>query len=202
MMKKLLILLTLLLPACHPRQSGAMFFWPGSLESLTSAAHITRDNAENFESAARQAADEERPGAERLLRALAHAERIQETGYVRAIRRMGGSYAPPERVEVKVRTTRKNLERMLVRLQESRLRDCEAIDVVLKEGNRYVARLLIRNAAATNRCLHAVERYLRQGERSAPAYWVCPQCGYLCDDLHRDPYCPQCLTDGRRFLRF
>ncbi len=201
-MKKLLILLVALLPACHPRQSGALFFWPRSLESLTAAAHITRDNAENFESAARQAAAEERPGAERLLRALAHAERIQETGYVRAIRRMGGSYAPPEQVLVKVRSTRRNMERILAHLQESRLQGYQTIDDVLKEGNRYVARLLIRNAAATNRCMHAVERYMRQGERAASAYWVCPQCGYLCDDGHRDPYCPQCLTDGRRFLRF
>lgn len=202
MMKKFLIFLMLLLSSCRPRQTGAMFFWPRSLENLNAAAHITRDNAENFESAARQAAAEERPGAERLLRALAHSERIQETGYVRAIRRLGGDYIPPDTVEIRIRSTRRNLEQLLTRLQENRLQGYRAIDEVLEEGNRYVARLLIRNAAATNRSLHAVERYLRQGERYAPAYWVCPQCGYLCDDRHRDPYCPQCLTDGRRFLRF
>lgn len=201
-MKRLILFFALTLSACHPRQKGAQLFWPRSLETLTAAAHTTRDNAENFESAARQAAAEERQGAERLLRALAHAERIQETGYVRAIRRLGGSYTPPATVEVTIRSTRKSMEQILMRLQENRLRGYESIDGVLKEGNRYVARLLIRNAAATNRGMLAMEGYLRQGERAAPAYWVCPQCGYLCDDRHRDPYCPQCMTDGHRFQRF
>lgn len=202
-MRTLFAFLLLSLAACRPHGGGALFFWPRSLAALDDAVYATRLHAENFDAAARQAASEELPGAERLFRALAHTERIQELGYIRAIRRLGGEYAPPARVVVRVRTTRRSMQQALETLRREYLQRAEAIGGALEEGNRYAARLLIRSAAAGNRSCRAVESYLLQrGDRETPVYLVCPHCGYLCDDRHSDPYCPQCQTDGRRFLRF
>ncbi len=202
-MRILFVVLLLSFASCRPRGGGALLFWPRSLAALDDAAYTTRLHAENFDAAARQAASEDLPGAERLFRALAHTERIQELCYVQAIRRLGGDYTPPARVVVRILTARRSMQRALDVLQQEDGERSETIGRVLEEGNRYAARLLIRNAAAGNRSRRAVESYLLQrGDRETPVYLVCPRCGYLCDDLHCDPYCPQCHTDGRRFLRF
>jgi len=200
-MKIFLILLVSALCACNPPHDTVRMFWPESLASLDEATRRCRASAENLEAAARQAEQEDLPGAERLLRALARAERIQERSCVEAIRRLGGRYTPPARIVVRIRTTRDNLEQLLLSLRDDRT-PAGTIDRAIEEGNRYAARLLIRSAAAENRRLRLVESYLQRGERNTSAYWVCPRCGYLCDEGHRDPYCPQCQTSGERFLRF
>ena len=200
-MKNLLILFVLLACVCHPPHREARMLWPESLAGLDEAARRCRISAGKLEAAARQAGREDLPGAERLLRALAQAERIQERSCVEAIRRLGGRYTPPTRIVVRIRTTRDNIERLRLSLRDDRT-PTRAIDRAIAEGNRYAARLLIRSAAAENRRLRFVESYLQRGEQLTSAYWVCPRCGYLCDDRHRDPYCPQCQTSGRRFLPF
>ncbi len=202
-MRILLVVLLLSFGACRTGGGGVLLFWPRSLAALDDAAYATRVHAENFDAAARQAASEDLPGAERLFRAMAHAERIQELGYVQAIRRLGGDYSPPARVVVRILTARRSMLRALDVLQQEDDEHSETIAGVLDEGNRYAARLLIRSAAAGNRSRRAVESYLQQeGDLETPVYLVCPRCGYLCDDRHSDPYCPQCHTDSRRFLRF
>ena len=74
--------------------------WAGVLSDLDACSrrkHVKSAQYDHFAGIARQ---EREHDAERLFRAMAHAERLQEYNCANAIVRLGGRYAPPERVTV------------------------------------------------------------------------------------------------------
>ena len=70
--------------------------WAGVLSDLDACSrrkHVKSAQYDHFAGIARQ---EREHDAERLFRAMAHAERLQEYNCANAIVRLGGRYAPPE----------------------------------------------------------------------------------------------------------
>lgn len=59
------------------------------------------------------AADEKRHTAERLFRAMAFSERLQENNCATAILRLGGHYTPPGKIVIFGGTTDGNIERSI-----------------------------------------------------------------------------------------
>ncbi len=152
-------------------------------------------------------ADSERePRAAELFRAMALSERVQEQHAAALIGKLGGRYRPPQRIMIFRGTTAGNLRRSLANerrsadsLQHSR------IDRHVRIGNRLCAEALIWAAAADLRhrmlleaCCEACEKPHDEDNR----YCVCPRCGNLYETTACDCYCPHCLTDSRRFIRF
>ena len=87
--------------------------WAGVLSDLDACSrrkHVKSAQYDHFAGIARQ---EREHDAERLFRAMAHAERLQEYNCANAIVRLGGRYAPPERVTVFHGTTDDNLRRSI-----------------------------------------------------------------------------------------
>ncbi len=190
--------LLLLLAGCRREEPGVLR-WRESIEQLNEGAQWGFCRAALYEAAATRAAVEQLPGAERLFRALACSERIQERHCIEAIDRLGGGYTPPYRPKLFIHATEHNLQTLLYTPHPYGLVEIER---VAAEGNRYAERLMVRHVASCNRCLRAVEYYLRSGEPEAPHYAICPRCGYLTDDRYPDPCCPQCGESSRRFRRF
>ena len=174
-----------------------------SLRQLDAGALSSSEGAEQYGRAARQAADEGWIGAERLFRALSYSEQVHELRFVEAILQLGGEYRPPRSLYVRVKSTEENLREAMrpTRLRHS-LERVEGIDRVIQEGNRYAARLLIRYAAADNRRLRILSSYRLVQEPEPQHYLVCPRCGYLCEELFLDPFCPQCYLNSAYFKRF
>lgn len=167
-----------------------------------------------------EVADRERePRAAELFRAMALSERVQEQHGADVIGLLGGHYRPPQRIMIFRGTTAGNLRRSLAHerrsadsLQRSR------IERHLRLGNRRCAEALIWAAAADLRhrilleaCCEACDerteaRTGRTGRTDGPDeavhYSVCPRCGNLYETSACDCYCPHCLTDSRRFIRF
>uniref|UniRef100_UPI0040575B44 rubrerythrin family protein n=1 Tax=Alistipes sp. TaxID=1872444 RepID=UPI0040575B44 len=174
-----------------------------SLRELDQGALSSMEGAEQYGRAAQQAAHEGLLGAERLFEALSYSEHVHELRFVEAILQLGGSYTPPQNLYVKVETTEENLREAM---RPTRLRHpserVKGIERVIDEGNRYAARLLIRYAAADNRRLRLLASYERSEELSSLHFLVCPQCGYLCEERFKDPYCPQCYLSESFFKRF
>lgn len=194
-------LLLFLFCACHERDARGRY--RESLQQLDAGARSCQEGAEQYGRAARRAADEGLLGAERLFRALCYSEQVHELRFVEAILQLGGSYRPPTTLYVSIRSTAHNLQEAMI---PTRLRSHQSerseIERVIREGNRYVARLLIRHAAADNRRRRLLKSYLRMENAAAAHYLVCPRCGYLCEELFRDPYCPQCYLKGEYFRCF
>lgn len=74
----------------------------------------------------------------------------------------------------------------------------------MERGNRYAARMLTWGSAGDMRVIALLEHY-RQEDRNAPdtgRFAVCPNCGSLYTSEYVDCYCPACLTDSERFVRF
>ena len=87
--------------------------WAGVLSDLDACSrrkHVKSAQYDHFAGIARQ---EREHDAERLFRAMAHAERLQEYNCANAIVRLGGRYAPPEHVTVFRGTTDDNLRRSI-----------------------------------------------------------------------------------------
>ena len=118
--------------------------WAGVLSDLDACSrrkHVKSAQYDHFAGIARQ---EREHDAERLFRAMAHAERLQEYNCANAIVRLGGRYAPPERVTVFHGTTDDNLRRSIdfARRPPEGLH-ADDIERALQSGNRYAARVLI-----------------------------------------------------------
>ncbi len=197
----MMLLLLLLLCACQRRDARGEF--RESLLQLDAGARSCQEGAEQYARAARRAADEGFLGAERLFQALCYSEQVYELRFVEAILQLGGSYHPPTTLYVSIQSTAHNLqEAMLPTRLRSREGERAEIERVIREGNRYAARLLIRHAAADNRRRRLLKSYLSVEDAATTHYLVCPRCGYLCEELFRDPYCPQCFLKGEYFRRF
>lgn len=151
-----------------------------------------------FEHASLRARREAEPEAAALFAAMAASERVLQRHYAAALRNFGGGFRPPVRRTLYIASTSSNLRWLLARASQP---DFMAISQVLDEGNRYVARLMIRDAASQNRARRAAEQLLYSSMRVS-CYRVCPACGYLSDEEHADPFCPQCHLSQQRFLRF
>ena len=118
--------------------------WAGVLSDLDACSrrkHVKSAQYDHFAGIARQ---EREHDAERLFRAMAHAERLQEYNCANAIVRLGGRYAPPEHVTVFRGTTDDNLRRSIDFARRPREGlHADDIERALQSGNRYAARVLI-----------------------------------------------------------
>ena len=117
--------------------------------------------------------------------------------------RLFGRYTPPEKVTVFRGTTDQNLQRSIdyERRPPDALHAGE-IDRALAAGNRYAARVLIWSKAGDVRHMALRARCIDTGEPGLEAcYRICPVCGNIYAAEYCDPFCPQCLTDGREFVR-
>lgn len=193
----------------HPTEKDPWAETVADLDACCRRKHVKSAQYEHFATVAN---DEKFPGAARLFQAMALSERVQEHNCANVIVRLGGHYTPPSKVAAFRGTTAANLERSIAyeRLALSQLHG-EDIDRAVNSGNRYAARVLIWAAAGDTKHVDLMERYRdairsRHGADRKAAdvaiYVVCPECGNLYDTRLSDPYCPVCLTDGRRFVKF
>ena len=170
------------------------------LDACCRQKHIKSKQYDHFAETARA---EQRPGAEHLFRAMAFSARLHEYNCANAIVRLGGRYTPPEKVTVFRGTTDQNLQRSID--YERRTPDAlhaGEIDRALAAGNRYAARVLIWSKAGDVRHRALMARYIATGDTGHEAgYRICPVCGNIYAAEYCDPFCPQCLTDGREFVR-
>ena len=137
--------------------------WAGVLSDLDACSrrkHVKSAQYDHFAGIARQ---EREHDAERLFRAMAHAERLQEYNCANAIVRLGGRYAPPERVTVFHGTTDDNLRRSIdfARRPPEGLH-ADDIERALQSGNRYAARVLIWARSGDMRHLALMETCRRR----------------------------------------
>lgn len=176
-----------------------------TIADLDSCARRKHAKALQYDHFAGIAAEENRLEAERLFRAMAFSERLQEQNCAAAILRLGGSYTPPAKIIIFGGTTDSNLERSIAYERQIFGRHNGAeIRRALEQGNRYVARVLIWAAAGDLRSISLLEQCqqnARQGIDSC-CFTVCPVCGNLYTSEFQDYYCPFCLADGARFIRF
>lgn len=214
--------------------------WTETLADLDACSHRKHVKSAQYGHFAEVARQERQHDAERLFRAMAHAEGLQEYNCAKAIVRLGGHYAPPKKVSVMPGSTADNLRRSIDSLRRTAGGGNAAeIDRALEKGNRYAARVLVWARAAEMRHLELMEichHRLTTGEGSAErthkadsimpgaanrsadsgttgtkkgtangptaGYLVCPTCGNIYPAAYSNPYCPACLTDGRRFILF
>lgn len=184
--------------APHRRQ------WTETLADLDACCRHKHVKSRQYDHFAEIARAEQRPDAAQLFRAMAFSARLHEYNCANAIVRLGGHYTPPEEVRVFRGTTDQNLQRSIDYERRS-LGTLHAgdIDRALAAGNRYAARVLIWSRAGDVRHMALMARYIATGETGHEAgYLICPVCGNTYAGEYCDPFCPQCLTDGRRFIRF
>lgn len=174
--------------------------WSEIIADLNACGRRKHIKAAQHDHFARIAAAEKRPEAERLFRALAFSERLQEQNCAAAIRRLGGEYRPPRPGTLFGGSTDGNLDRCIQAERRSyhEHRDAE-IRRAMTRGNRYAARTLVWASAADLKSIFLLE--CRHGSREC-AFAVCPVCGNLYATEYLDRYCPFCLTDGEKFVRF
>lgn len=144
--------------------------WDGVLSDLDACSrrkHVKSAQYDHFAGIARQ---EREHDAERLFRAMAHAERLQEYNCANAIVRLGGRYAPPEHVTVFRGTTDDNLRRSIdfARRPPEGLH-ADDIERALQSGNRYAARVLIWARSGDMRHLALMETCRRRLAANGPA---------------------------------
>ena len=144
--------------------------WAGVLSDLDACSrrkHVKSAQYDHFAGIARQ---EREHDAERLFRAMAHAERLQEYNCANAIVRLGGRYAPPEHVTVFRGTTDDNLRRRIdfARRPPEGLH-ADDIERALQSGNRYAARVLIWARSGDMRHLALMETCRRRLAANGPA---------------------------------
>ena len=159
--------------------------WAETLADLDACCRRKHVKSVQYDNFAAIAAGESRPDAERLFRAMAFSERLQEHNCAQAILRLGGSYTPPVRIVLFGGTTDDNLERSIGYERRN-----------LGERIRASAADL-RNAALMERC-----RSAGSDEPDSCRFFVCPECGNIYAAEHLDYYCPICLTGRERFVRF
>ncbi len=167
------------------------------LEACGRRKHL---KARQYERFAEIAAAEGRTDAERIFRAIACSEHLQEQNLAAAIRRLGGEYQPPREIALHGGDTDENLVRCLAfeRNRYARRSDAE-IRRAMSRDNRYAARLLIWASAADLREIQLLERRLEVGPEQLA---VCPVCGNLYTVVWLDRYCPHCLTPDEAFIHF
>lgn len=180
--------------------------WTETLSDLDACCRRKHVKSVQYDHFADIASDEKYTQVARLFRAIALSERLQENNCAQAIVRLGGSYRPPMKVVVFHGPTDSNLERSISfehkSLEELRSSD---IDRAMSRDNRYAARMLIWASAGDLKHLMLMERCRRELRTTTGAtttYQICPQCGNLYESTYSDSYCPHCLTDGRKFIRF
>ena len=179
--------------------------WAGVLSDLDACSRRKHVKSVQYDNFAAIAAGESRPDAERLFRAMAFSERLQEHNCAQAILRLGGSYTPPVRIVLFGGTTDDNLERS-IGYERRNLGERHGTEIgrALRKGNRYAARMLIRASAADLRNAALMERCRSAGSDGPDScrFFVCPECGNIYAAEHLDYYCPICLTGRERFVRF
>lgn len=179
--------------------------WTETIADLDTCCRRKHVKAVQYDHFADIAAQENRHNAERLFRAMAFADRLQEQNCSSAILRLGGSYTPPGKIILFGGTTDGNLERSIdYERQAFAGRSGDAIRRAKECGNRYAARMLIWASAGDMRNIVLLERCRRQGESGSDTcrFAVCPVCGNLYASEHIDYYCPCCLTENGKFIRF
>ena len=143
--------------------------WAGVLSDLDACSrrkHVKSAQYDHFAGIARQ---EREHDAERLFRAMAHAERLQEYNCANAIVRLGGRYAPPEHVTVFRGTTDDNLRRSIDFARRPREGlHADDIERALQSGNRYAARVLIWARSGDMRHLALMETCRRRLAANGP----------------------------------
>lgn len=179
--------------------------WAETLADLDACCRRKHVKSVQYDNFAAIAAGESRPDAERLFRAMAFSERLQEHNCAQAILRLGGSYTPPVRIVLFGGTTDDNLERS-IGYERRNLGERHGTEIgrALRKGNCYAARMLIRASAADLRNAALMERCRSAGSDEPDSCWffVCPECGNIYAAEHLDYYCPICLTGRERFVRF
>lgn len=179
--------------------------WNETIADLDSCCRRKHIKSAQYEHFAGIASDENRREAERLFRAMAFSDRLQEYNCASAILRLGGRYTPPSKVIFFDGTTDSNLERSIDHERQTfRQRHGEDIRRAMACGNRYAARMLTWASAGDLRNIILMEQCLRNAAHGPDdgGFWVCPVCGNLYTSEFQDYYCPFCLTDGDRFVRF
>lgn len=203
-------------PHDNPRDA----VWAETIADLRLSSTRKHVKSAQYDHFADIASQEQRKNAMRLFRALALSERIHEHNCANAIVRFGGTYQPPTKVVVFHGTTDDNLVRSITyERQTLRERNGKDIQRAFARGNRYAARILSWTAAGDMR--HVVLMEDRQLHDAQPTvacastglsalvspdntatYLVCPSCGNIWNTDYCDTYCPFCLTESAKFIRF
>lgn len=209
-LRPILILLLFVVSACilvwlyytatreHPKTRTPP--WAETISDLDACCRRKHVKSAQYDHFAGIAREESRHDAARLFHAMALSERLQEFYCANILMRLGGEYTPPTKVVVFRGTTEDNLVRSID--YERRTigeRQGEEIDRAMERDNRYAARALIWAAAGDVRHVLLMEECLHS--RGSDEYLLCPTCGNLYEAAYTDPYCPQCLTSGRNFIR-
>lgn len=191
------ILAGLYAAASRPPRTAKAPPWAETLADLDACGRRKHVKSLQYDNFATIAAGENRPEAERLFRAMAYSERLQEHNCAEAILHLGGSYTPPVRIVLFGGTTDDNLERSIAyeRRGLSERHGAE-IDRAIRKGNRYAARILARASALDLRNAVLMERCMHAGKHTPDScrFFVCPKCGNIYAAEYLDYYCPLCLT--------
>lgn len=196
------VLVWLYATATRERNEPGASPWAETLTDLDACCRRKHVKSVQYDHFATIAADEKLHAAERLFRAMALSERLQENNCANVIVRLGGHYTPPSKVVVFRGTTKSNLARSIdYERRMIAVRHGQEIDRAMENGNRYAARALVWAAAGNLRHVVLMEQ-CSENENNDTVYLVCPSCGNLYDAYYSDPYCPLCLTSGHKFVRF
>lgn len=179
--------------------------WAEALADLDACCRRKHVKSVQYDHFAGIAADEQRREAERLFRAMAFSQRLQENNCATAIMHLGGHYTPPGKIVIFGGTTDGNLDRS-ISYERMSYEERNGADIrrAMERGNRYVARVLIWASAGDLRNIALLER-CREHTHNAPdtcRFSVCPVCGNLYSSEYVDFYCPACLTSNERFIWF
>ncbi len=177
--------------------------WIETIADLDDCCRRKHVKAVQYDHFARLAEQEQIDRPCLLFRALACSERLQEENCARVIVHLGGHYTAPERIVLFHSTTTGNMERSAA--YERRMLEefhCAAIGRALDRGNRYAARILIWAAAADMRHIALLEHCDTCRTTPQSGYMVCPRCGNIYELDYCDSYCPFCMTEGNKFIRF
>lgn len=191
--------------ATRPPRTAKASPWTETLADLDACCRRKHVKSVLYDNFATIAAGENRPEAERLFRAMAYSERLQEHNCAEAILHLGGSYTPPVRIVLFGGTTDDNLERSIAYERRGlRERHGAEIDRAMRKGNRYAARILVRTSALDLRNAVLMERSLHTGKHNPDScrFFVCPECGNIYAAERLDYYCPLCFTGNERFVQF
>ncbi len=176
-----------------------------TLADLDACGRRKHAKSMQYEYFARIAHAERQEQAARLFRAMALSERVHEGICADAIVRLGGHYEPPVRVVVFRGTTDGNLNRSIDYERQSLCTRCgKDIHRALSAGNRYAAQILARADAGDMQHVILTERNRNSlsPQDTVRTYAVCPACGNLIVSEHEPDFCPYCLTERGRFVRF
>lgn len=192
--------------ATHGKRRQQTDRWTETVTDLDACCRRKHVKAVQYDHFAGIAQEERHADASRLFRAMALSERVQEGNCAEAIGRLNGRYTPPAKVVVFRGTTDGNLERSIA-YERQALSTLGGGDVrrALDRGNRYAARMLAWAAAGDMRHVLLMEhcrRHMQNPAAGNAGYLVCPVCGNLYAIDYSDPYCPVCMTEGERFIRF